>query len=557
MKRKKSFKKRIIFSFVVSILVAIIAMDAVSIYQLYNVTIMDGREVVSNIGESNVEKVNAVFGDVTHSAEVIYKDAIYGLQENPAALEDDAYREEFGKRMYAIMQDVAESTEGTVAVYLVYDQYASYSDETLYLKKDGNKFKQSEMIKVSDYDSSDQEHVGWYYETIASGKPTWIQPYYDEMVSSMIYTYTIPIYVNHSFVGLVGMDVDINYLRDIISKISAYNSGYGFLLSSDYDVIYHPEYEMGEKFEDLSQTTREQITSLHPNQYVMNTDIVMVNGEKKWITYRTLINGMIFGISVYEKEIILPVGVLLQRTIMITAVVLLFTVAMVVQLTLKLFRPLNELAFVAEKLGKGDMEVEIANYETEEFIKLADAFKTMRNRIKESLDYMSGLAYSDLMTGVNNKGAFERDSLGITENCQKSGESFAVIVADINNLKEINDIYGHTEGDELIKGVAYSLMSIFGKRNTYRVGGDEFCVLLRESNSVRIEQDIASFRHALSVYQEEHKELFHRPIVVAVGYGIFKNEEGRDFKSVYERADSSMYENKKRLKEAANNSNNY
>ena len=180
----------------------------------------------------------------------------------------------------------------------------------------------------------------------------------------------------------------------------------------------------------------------------------------------------------------------------------------------------------------------------------------MRNKIKESLDYMSGLAYTDIMTGTNNKGAFERDSLGLTSNCLKLGEKFAVIAIDANDLKSINDRYGHAEGDELIKAIGYSLMGVFGKRNTYRVGGDEFCVLLRENNSLRVEADIQTFRAALKAYYSQHPGLLHEQVSVAAGYGIFDPETDEEFSAVYQRADTNMYENKKEMKAQKNSENN-
>lgn len=552
MHRQRSFKSKIIISITVSLLIAIIAMDAVCMILLYDTTIADAEKVVESIEDTNVERVNATLRDVTHSVEVLYKDALYTLGNDYSVLEDESFRQEYNTGIADIMYDVVGTTEGAVGVYLVYDQYATYSEDYIYYKKVGNDFAKSQMLEVSDFEASDFEHVGWYYSTISAGNATWIAPYYDENIGETVFSYTIPIYVNHVFVGLVGMDITVTYLQDIVSEMSAYETGYGFLLGTDNDIIYHPDYDMGEQFSELSESTKEQITSLNSNKYVTNTDILSIDGKNKWITYRTIENGMILGLSVFESEITAPVFVLFQRTLMITLVIILFTTVFVVQIIMAIARPLNELSAVAEKLGKGDMEVEISYYGTDEFGKLADAFRTMRNKLKESMDYMSGLAYSDIMTGTNNKGAFERDSMGITSNCQKSGEHFAVIVVDANDLKLINDRYGHAEGDELIKAVGFALMGVFGKRNTYRVGGDEFCVLLRENNSLRLEEDIRTFREALRVYQKEHMELFHKTITVAAGYSIFDPAKDLDFASVYQRADSCMYQDKKKMKETMN-----
>ena len=368
MKRKRSFRTKIITAFIVSNLMAIIAMDAMGIYMLYDVTEKDALEVVQSIGESNVEHLNGILRNVSHSVELIYVDALHAIGPDPERLEETEYRENFQKGISDMMLDVAKTTDGALAVYFVYDQYATYSNEYILYKRVGNSFQSDQPMKmVSDYDASNSEYAGWYYDTIAAGEATWIEPYFEENVEEMVFSYTIPVYVNHIFVGIIGMDISVSYLQDIVSQISAYDTGYGFLLTSNNDVIYHPYYEVGDKFADLSASTRQQITSLNSNKYVMNTDVLEAAGKRKWITYRTLDNDMIFGLSVFEEEIIAPVKVLFQRTIMITIVVILATIILVMQTTFVIVHPLNELAQVADRLGKGDMDVEIPHYGTESF----------------------------------------------------------------------------------------------------------------------------------------------------------------------------------------------
>lgn len=552
MKKHSSFRKKLITLCVLSLLMMAILLDGVSLYFMYKLSMEDAEQVIINIDESNVEKLNTTLDGIAHSASLLYAVVYRELGDDPTALEDDEFRADYCRKVDYMAYRVAEMTEEVSTVYVVFDQYATYYDDMIYYVRDGNNFVSSKKDPISDYDASDFENVGWYYETIAAGKAGWIRPCYHSSLKDTIFSYTIPIYVDHVFVGIVGMDISVSFLQDIVSQMNAYETGYGVLLSPNYDIVYHPQYPDGLPYGEMDEKMQEMLSTLDSNQYVTNIHLMSGSFGRYWVANRTLTNGMILEMIVDVSEITEPMWVMFRREVVVTFVVLVATLIGVTQFIKGIIKPLNELSDSAIRLGKSDMDVQIKDYDMEEFSNLSQAFVFMRDKLKESFEYMSGLAYSDIMTGANNKGAFEKDSVGIANTCKKSGEQFAVIVIDVNNLKLVNDMYGHMEGDELIKVVAKKLMEVFGKRNTYRVGGDEFCVLLRENNELRLKDDINAFRDELTTYYQNNKDLFHDEISVAVGYSLFDPNEDDSFNEVYRRADSRMYENKKEIKESIN-----
>ncbi len=92
---------------------------------------------------------------------------------------------------------------------------------------------------------------------------------------------------------------------------------------------------------------------------------------------------------------------------------------------------------------------------------------------KEESLRIERLASCDRLTLVMNRNAWERQKL-LLKPC---GRSVAVLLADINGLKDVNDRLGHEAGDTLIVTVASCLGDVFGRENVYRIGGDEFVVL--------------------------------------------------------------------------------
>lgn len=155
------------------------------------------------------------------------------------------------------------------------------------------------------------------------------------------------------------------------------------------------------------------------------------------------------------------------------------------------------------------------------------------------------LAKRDSLTELWNKHAYSEEEARINEDISEKkadAEPFAVAVCDVNGLKQINDNLGHKAGDMHIIGAADILRSIFADIPIYRIGGDEFAVILKGESFGKSE----SLRDAL--YERSLNEKASGGIVIACGLGIFDPEKDSSFAEVFERADERMYENKKLLK---------
>lgn len=98
----------------------------------------------------------------------------------------------------------------------------------------------------------------------------------------------------------------------------------------------------------------------------------------------------------------------------------------------------------------------------------------MKNQ--ENKRVLESMGYSDQMTGCSNRNAYTVKM----EMLKKQGKtrSLGICICDLNGLKIINDTGGHMLGDETICDLASGLISIFTSQNVYRIGGDEFAVLL-------------------------------------------------------------------------------
>ncbi|MEG0565105.1 MAG: GGDEF domain-containing protein [Hungatella sp.] len=152
------------------------------------------------------------------------------------------------------------------------------------------------------------------------------------------------------------------------------------------------------------------------------------------------------------------------------------------------------------------------------------------------------LAFIDGMTKLKNRTAYMRD-IESFETRETQIYPFSCISLDLNNLKTMNDTYGHEKGDLLIKGIAVVLHGVFFKNPyVYRVGGDEFCVLLVNTDEAMVEQDKTIIQNEIVQYNR----LYGIGLSCAIGVATAANREA--FSSVFSRADSRMYEEKVKMK---------
>ncbi len=154
------------------------------------------------------------------------------------------------------------------------------------------------------------------------------------------------------------------------------------------------------------------------------------------------------------------------------------------------------------------------------------------------------LAYTDPLTGVKNKHAYIEMKKSINRRI-KDGTltELAIVVFDINDLKTINDTRGHDEGDRLIKDACSLICKYFKSSPVYRIGGDEFVVLL-EGDDFSDRIDIhGSFESIME------GKVYGATAVVASGMDDFLPGTDKSFEEVFERADYKMYKRKKELKE--------
>ena len=167
-------------------------------------------------------------------------------------------------------------------------------------------------------------------------------------------------------------------------------------------------------------------------------------------------------------------------------------------------------------------------------------------------------AYTDQLTGILNRTAYERDSDILRDNFSKdtlSGNAyldshFDLLIAyfDINNFKHVNDTLGHDVGDKVIQAAATLINKAFSKYgNVYRVGGDEFCATMTGDD---LDRSYGRALHDLRMEEEDWNRDTKLNITLSIASGSAKlsDTESGTIHEVLKNADNDMYIHKAEMK---------
>lgn len=160
---------------------------------------------------------------------------------------------------------------------------------------------------------------------------------------------------------------------------------------------------------------------------------------------------------------------------------------------------------------------------------------TERKQFQEKLEHMS---FHDALTDLYNRTYFEENTR-ILEGTNSA--PLGIIVCDVNGLKLVNDTLGHSTGDQLLKLTAALIKKCFrGEDLIFRIGGDEFAVILPKSELSIVEQACYRIRKAVENYNQEHEEF---PLSLSMGFAV-SSGTSVDVGKVFKEADDGMYREK-------------
>lgn len=354
-----------------------------------------------------------------------------------------------------------------------------------------------------------------------------------------------PFYKDGELVGVIGMDISFSKLVDDLDDLRIFDNGYAFLCSSEGKIYYHPLYKSGTAIQQDVSGFDAHLENESSGELLYSG---VSKGEKVDYAFRTLTNGMRLVLRAPVSEINADMTSMVYTIGLLVLSIVAFFIVMTVFISRRITRPLRELTEAAGLLSQGDYDIQVDTTSRDEVGILAHALKRAAAELKAAAERMKQIAYKDSLTGVRNKTAYSLEVNALEAEIENDCADFGIVVFDVNNLKTANDVYGHEQGDKVIRIGCNRICMTFPHSPVFRIGGDEFVAVIKGEELSHVRERLAAFAERTKI-ENANVEQPQDKVHVAVGVAIFDPARDTCVQDVFNRADSQMYETKQIMKQ--------
>lgn len=545
----KSIHLKILSTILILVLISALTVGFIGVYRISKFLDKEATLHMQLICENKSQDLNSMFTYVENSVDNLATISAQEIANIDSLWNNPTYRQSFSFLLEKNLLNLVTNSDYILATYVAYNPEKTSPTEGFFWTRDSadEPLREVPRTNLYAYDPSDISNVGWYYIPVANGVPTWMTPYENADLNKLIISYVVPMYTQGELIGVVGVDIDLTAVVDLTSKIVIYESGFAYITDSSANVIYHPYYDTGYSLLSKVDNKDELLSSFNADADSSGSLTYKINNKENIINYQPLRNDMYFCTAVPVSEILSERTTMVHQILLGTLIVIILAGITGIYLSHNLVKPLKTLSNATKKILNGDWNIELEKITHDEVGELTEAFQKMIQYLNEYITTTNTIAYVDMLTGVRNKTAYNETVDRINSFISKGDVQFAVAVFDVNNLKDVNDNFGHNAGDALIKSICSHICDVFKHSAIYRIGGDEFAAVIETKDLLSCEELLESFIGGLKdLVLEEYPGLW---ISAGAGVAIYDKSIDNSFADVFERADYLMYKSKKELKQ--------
>ena len=490
----------------------------------------DSEKILMGAADYYTNIIDDNFRSTEQSVDTIYNYAIKRAETYTAFLSDAQERDKYTYDVSELGKSIAENTRGAMSVYLRYnpDDYGPTSGFWYTINLSDDSWQPSVPTDMSLYDKDDLEHVGWYYIPISAGQPMWMDPYYNANLGVDMISYIIPYFYDNYTVGIIGMDISMEQLKEATSQVKLYNTGSAFMIDKSGNIIYHEAYPQGIDYEDLPLADQTYFCNILKIEHNKSVICKSREGTDQKIILKELKNGMILGVYAPLSEINAPQASLMKRQILLLTIVLVFALVVFRLLVKTITDPLKKMTAVAEQYADGNYSEDINVHSSDEIGILSRALQTMSTSLQQQIRiadsankaksaFLANMSHEirtpiNAILGMNEmvlRESKDRDINEYSMNIRDAGKTLLSLVNSILDFSKIED------GKMEIISVNYDLASVINnlansvserarsKGLEFKVEVDENLPSVLQGDDIRITQVIMNLLTNAVKYTEK------------------------------------------------------
>lgn len=497
-------RKRYAILLLIAILMSVVVIGALSNFAIWSKTNRDAETIMNVTTESKASAMDLVLLEIRDSVDTVGAYVGARVATTNANTQNEAAEKDLDEEIQNLFLSSVEHVDGVMGYGIrfaaPYDSIAKAF--TFQRGSTSEPFHPADV--TGDAISPNPADKDWYELVTATKSPVWIPirecPYADGYILS----YAVPIYYGNELVGASCIDVDFEVLAQPVRDISIFGGGYAYLTDATGKVYYHPLIGYGVQLTEDNDDLPEVDAALADTSNHGKLITYEYHGQKKRMAFQTLINGMRLVVTANEEDV-------MRETLALTW----------------------NIAFAATLIT---------------IVFMGIAMLLEKRAMSPALNRIDGLAHLDGLTGLQNRTSFLEAQERLDKKIEQGEANFGIVMFDANNLKQINDEHGHKMGDLYILSVVQMIQSCFSDCQAYRVGGDEFVVLVIGDRALRKAPENLEACYLWQAKRKEQKKDPWEMPSAAGAFVAFDPKAHRDFAEVLSEADKLMYQKKQEMK---------
>ena len=219
----KSIQTKILVLILVVIILCTAIIGGNSIYFLQISSDQSTTQIMNLICQEEGRKIDHIFHSIEQSVKILTTNAVQDMNV-VEVLGVKELRENYMESLRPIVLATAESADGAVAAYIHFNPELAPPDAGLFYAKKNVEgvFEEQPPTDFSKVETDNSDKIVWYTKPAKEGKASWIGPYYNGKSEGLILTYVMPVYSDHTLVGVAGMDIHMSELMKIVDNIKVY-----------------------------------------------------------------------------------------------------------------------------------------------------------------------------------------------------------------------------------------------------------------------------------------------------------------------------------------------
>lgn len=355
-KKYGSMKKSLIFIVVAVALLSSIICGSIAITNSQKIAEADAKQNVMLSAQKNGEEIDATLSRIEQSVNTLYDIVLRELDDPDTFRTSKAYVDAYTKKMENILLEFGNHTEGALTCYIRYNPDFTEPTSGLFCSRENqdSKFQKLTPTDFSMYDPDDVEHVGWYYIPVANKAPIWMDPYENSNIGAYMISYVIPIYINDVSYGIVGMDIDVSELQNLVKKDTIYKTGSSFLTTTNYSILQHNNLDINTSLKNLKSDGVTKLLKYMENEE--NKDVLRYSyeGQSKLAYSYTLTNGMKLVLTAPMNEVLSEVRNLQIGVVVAQLVALIIAVVLGLIMSMSITKPLKPIIEIVRATSEFD-----------------------------------------------------------------------------------------------------------------------------------------------------------------------------------------------------------